>query len=548
MDVPKKFTLFGTCVVLLAMVVIGAAVSVNTQSGSNNSEHHGGLITTSHKAVESVCQHTDYKTTCRKSLANVNTDDPKELVKVAFNSTIKELQIALDSSYTLRELAKDLRTSMALALCKEALNTSIDDLKRSLQKLVHSNLTLTEEDVDDLKIWLSGSLTYQETCREGFNNTRGDVGQKMEKLLRLGWELTSNVLAMVNDVGELGTVTYSDDVWWARGERRVRLLDVDWKLWVPKMVVVAQDGSGSYFSIMDAVLTVPTWNKRPFVIYIKKGVYREYVEIPRHVNNVVFIGEGPTQTKITGSISYDDEIPTFMTATVIVNGDRFLAKDIGFENTAGPEKHQAVALRVSGDLAIFHNCAIDGYQDTLYAHSYRQFYRQCNITGTIDFVFGDAAAVFQNCMMIVKKPLDNQECMVTAQGRKDPHSKGALILEGCIITADKEYLATNPMPKSYLGRPWKVFSRTIIMQSYIDHNIAPEGWSPWAGKFALDTCYYGEFNNRGPRANTTQRVRWKGIKKISLKEAISYTPARYIQGDIWIKPTGVPYDPGLMNA
>lgn len=233
---------------------------------------------------------------------------------------------------------------------------------------------------------------------------------------------------------------------------------------------------------------------------------------------------------------------------LVVNGDRFLAKDIGFENTAGPEKEQAVALRVSGDLAIFHNCAIDGYQDTLYAHSYRQFYRHCNITGTIDFVFGDAAAVFQNCMMIVKKPLDNQECMVTAQGRKDRHSKGALILEGCIITADKEYLSTSPMPKSYLGRPWKLFSRTIIMQSYIDHNIAPEGWSPWAGKFALDTCYYGEFNNRGPGANTALRVRWKGIKKISLTEAVSYTPARYIQGDLWIKPTGVPYDPGLMNA
>ncbi|KAF5753620.1 putative pectinesterase [Helianthus annuus] len=220
--------------------------------------------------------------------------------------------------------------------------------------------------------------------------------------------------------------------------------------------------------------------------------------------------------------------------------------DIGFENTAGPEKHQAVALRVSGDMAIFHNCAIDGYQDTLYTHSYRQFYRECNITGTIDFVFGDAAAVFQNCMMIVKKPLDNQQCMVTAQGRKDRHSKGALILQGCIITADQEFWATKPMPKSYLGRPWKVFARTIIMQSFIDQNIEPEGWAPWDGSFALDTCYFGEFNNIGPGANTAKRVTWKGFKKISLAEAVSYTPQKYIQGDLWIKTSSIPYDPGLM--
>lgn len=170
-----------------------------------------------------------------------------------------------------------------------------------------------------------------------------------------------------------------------------------------------------------------------------------------------------------------------------------------------------MALRVSADKAIFHNCAMDGYQDTLYTHSYRQFYHGCNISGTIDFVFGDAAAVFQNCKMIINKPLANQECMVTAQGRKDRHSKGALILQGCIITADQEFLATIPMPKSYLGQPWKVFSRTIIMQSFIDRNIAPEGWSPWPGKFGLDTCYYAEFDNRGPSAD--RKGQWGSVSR-----------------------------------
>ncbi|KAI7737452.1 hypothetical protein M8C21_002850 [Ambrosia artemisiifolia] len=531
------------------MKVIGVVVGTKTYPGSN----HEGLITTSNKAVEALCQHTDYKQSCLKSLSYVNnTNDPKELMKIAFKSAIKEIQTAIDSSYTLRALAKDQRTSNALDQCQEALNTSVDDLKRSLKKLINFDVRKAEEYVGDLKIWLSGSLTYQATCLDGFKNTKGEAGQKMEKLLRLGWKLTSNGLAMVNGVEEVMLLGSShrlvdkgpdSDAWWARRMRVDPYLKA-----FHSMVIVAQDGSGQYGTIMDGVRAVPKKNKRPFVVYIKEGIYNEHVEIPRHLNNVVFYGDGPTKTRITGNVSYDDGVLTYKTATVAVNGDMFLAKDIGFENTSGPEKHQAVALRVSGDMAIFHNCAIDGYQDTLYAHSYRQFYRQCNITGTIDFVFGDAAAIFQNCMMIVKKPLDNQECMVTAQGRKDRHSKGALILEGCIITADQEFLSTNPMPKSYLGRPWKVFSRTIIMQSFIDYNIAPEGWAPWAGSFALDTCYYGEFNNNGPSADTAKRVTWKGIKNISPEEAVSYTPGNYIQGDLWIKTAGIPYDPGLMEA
>ncbi|XP_076895180.1 pectinesterase-like [Bidens hawaiensis] len=526
MVVQKNFILLAIGVVLLAMAVKGSTA-------------------TSNKAVESLCQLTDYKQSCLKSLAHVNnTNDPKKLVKMVLKSAIKEIHNAMDSSYTLQGLAKHHRTYMALAQCNEALYTSIDDIKRSIKKLDHFDATNVEEYVgDDIKIWLSGSLTYQETCRDGFLNTTGEAGEEMNTLLSLGWELTSNGLAMVNDFLDM---SLGIDEWWARGVGRM-LLDVGSKSWTHKFVIVAQDGSGSFSTIMDAVRTIPKRNNKPFLVYIKQGIYKEHVEIPRHVNCVAFVGEGPNRTKITGSVSHNDGTPTFKTATVAVNGELFFAKDIGFENTAGPERYQAVALRVSADKAIFHNCAMDGYQDTLYTHSYRQFYRGCNISGTIDFVFGDAAAVFQNCKMIVKKPLANQECMVTAQGRKDRHSKGALILQGCIITADQEFLATTPMPKSYLGRPWKVFSRTIIMQSFIDRNIAPEGWSPWPGKFGLDTCYYGEFDNRGPSADTAQRATGKCIKKISLEVAVSYTPKKYIQGDLWIKATGIPYDPQFMN-
>ncbi|KAI7724427.1 hypothetical protein M8C21_017270 [Ambrosia artemisiifolia] len=189
---------------------------------------------------------------------------------------------------------------------------------------------------------------------------------------------------------------------------------------------------------------------------------------------------------------------------------------------------------------------MNGYQDTLYAHSNRQYYRQGTIQGTIDFIFADASAVFQACKIIVRKPLENQVCTVTAQGRKNLTSKGALVLQGCTITAEPGYMATDPMPNPTLAAHGKSTQRTIIMQSFININIVPEGWLSWAGTFGLDTCYFGEFDNNGPGANTGRRVRWNGIKKISPQKAYGYTPGRYIQGDLWIKATGVPYDSGMM--
>ncbi|XP_023768581.1 pectinesterase [Lactuca sativa] len=562
-DGSRKFTIIGIAVILLIMAVSGAVGVVKIYNKANEREEH--KVTTSNKAVESLCQHTDYRKSCRKSLANANdTDEPQELMKIAFSSAINEIEHAINKSSTLQAVAKDPRATQALEMCKSLLTTSIDDLKRSLKKLDNFDISKMEEYLADLKVWLSGSLTYQETCLEGFTNTTGDVGEKMKKILKLGGKLTSNSLAMVNSVDEyLGEVQLTsmgsrrlldkglnDDhhayAWWTKGYKRL-LIDVDWKALKPN-VIVAQDGSGTFKTIMEAIKKVPNNNTQPFIIRIKQGVYKEYVDIPRLVNNVIFIGEGHNRTRIIGNKSYDEGEATFYTATVAVNGDGFMAKGIGFENTAGPMKHQAVALRISGDMAIIHNCAMYGYQDTLYAHAYRQFYRQCTITGTVDFVFGNAAAVFQDCKMIVRKPSLNNECVVTAQGRKDRSSQGGLILQNCTITGDHDYLATNPRPITYLGRPWKLYSRTIIMQSFIDGIIAPQGWAPWAGTFGLDTCYYGEFNNRGPGSNTTHRVRWKGIKKITPEEAARYTPGKYIQGDLWIKATGVPYTSGMMNV
>lgn len=224
-----------------------------------------------------------------------------------------------------------------------------------------------------------------------------------------------------------------------------------------------------------------------------------------------------------------------------------MAKNIGFENSAGPEKHQAVALRVDADMSIFYNCSMDGYQDTLYTHAKRQYYRDCTITGTIDFIFGDGSALFQNCKFIVRKPLDNQHCIVTAQGRNVTYQPTAIVIQNSSIIADHVYLPFRNKIKSYLGRPWRIHSRTVIIESFIDDLIQPQGWLPWEGEFGIHTCFYTEYGNYGPGANKTGRVTWQGVKNIDRVEAFEFTAGKFFDGDAWIKPSGVPYVSGFVS-
>jgi len=283
-----------------------------------------------------------------------------------------------------------------------------------------------------------------------------------------------------------------------------------------------------------------------YVIFVKQGVYDETVIVDKKKENVTMYGDGSQKTIVTGSKNFVDGVRTFQTATFVALGEGFLAKAMGFRNTAGPEKHQAVAVRVQADRSVFLNCRFEGYQDTLYAQTHRQFYKSCVISGTVDFIFGDAAAIFQNCLIIVRKPLDNQQNIVTAQGRIDKFESTGIVLQNCKIQADNALVPVKTTIRSYLGRPWKEYSRTIIMESTIDDLIHPDGFLPWEGDFALKTLYYAEFNNKGPGAKTTARVKWPGYKVINRQEALEYTVGPFLQGD-WISATRAPVKVGLFS-
>ncbi|CAN6468247.1 unnamed protein product [Victoria cruziana] len=316
---------------------------------------------------------------------------------------------------------------------------------------------------------------------------------------------------------------------------------------VKSMVTVAQDGSGDYETVGDAISAAPNNtqpNKGYHVIYVKAGVYQEYVFVDKKKKNLMIVGDGINKTVITGSHSVGDGFTTFKSATFAVVGPNFIGRDFTVQNTAGPAKHQAVAVRNGADLSTFYHCSFEGYQDTLYAHSLRQFYRECDIYGTVDFIFGNAAAVFQNCNLYARLPMSGQQNMFTAQGRTDPNQNTGTSVINCTILATPE-LSADGQIKSFLGRPWKSYSRTVYMDSFIGSLIDPTGWAPWSGDFALSTLYYGEYNNAGPGADTSRRVTWRGYRVMDSSDATNFTLANFVQGDAWLPGTSVPFSAGL---
>ncbi|KAE8728592.1 condensin-2 complex subunit H2-like [Hibiscus syriacus] len=558
----NNVAMIGICSMFLVALVIAVVAGV-THIKNKDAESDG--VSASKKAIQVLCEPVDYKQTCVESLSKSNSSDTTELIRTGFQAAMTEIKEVLSKSATIQELQTDVGTKDAFKVCQEVLDYAIDDLENSFQTLGEYKMSKIDDYLMNLKVWLSGAVTSQQTCIDSYVEKNGTAADKMLSLMKKSQELTSNALHMVSGISsilkdlnipDLENLDSSSGIerkllsktvigfpeWMSSGDRRL-LLAAD----VTPNVTIAKDGSGKYDSITKALAEVPKKNKVRFIIYIKAGVYKENVNVTKAMDNVMFIGEGPTKTIITAHLSSQfDQITTFHTSTVAVNGKHFVAKNIGFENTAGTEGHQAVALRSSGDWASYYNCHFSGYQDTLYANKHRQYYRDCTIKGTVDFIFGDARSLFQNCHIIVRKPADNQNCIVAAHGRDDSKTYTAIVLHNCTISGDKDYLPVKDKNKSYLGRPWKPYAITVIMQSQIDDIITPEGYTPMNGTVGLDTSFYVEVGNRGPGAKTDGRVKWGGIKHMDLNAAKQFTPSIFLESETWIPQLGIPCAPGLL--
>lgn len=233
-----------------------------------------------------------------------------------------------------------------------------------------------------------------------------------------------------------------------------------------------------------------------------------------------------------------------------------MAVNVGFENTAGAEKGQAVALRVSGDKAVIYKCNVDGNQDTLYANSFRQFYRDVNVWGTIDFVFGGGEAVFQNCTFLLRKSLPGQELVVAAGGKDRIDGPSALVFQSCNFTADTGFSSPTILHgevQVYLARPWKQYAKTVIIDSFIDGVYNPKGYLAFIGNDYHQTCTVMEANNKGPNGDVAKRVMWPGSSlRLTPAQVSEYYPGKFYQlanaaeGDSWIVHSGAPYSLGPM--
>ena len=274
---------------------------------------------------------------------------------------------------------------------------------------------------------------------------------------------------------------------------------------------VAKDGSGEYKYIQDAIDAMRVFPLAPITLYIKNGTYNEKIELPANNTDVTFIGESVEKTIITfNDYSGRGKLNTFTSATAKISGNRFVAENITFTNAAGPVG-QALALYVDADKAVFKNCRFLGNQDTIYAagENSRQYFLNCYIEGTTDFIFGPSTAVFQSCIIKCKS-----NSFITAANTTEGKNFGFVFLD-CRIIAD------SLVSKVYLGRPWRAFSKTAFIRCELPQQIAKEGWDNWSNPENEKTVSYIEYKNTGEGADTKKRVLWS--KQLTDKDATLYT-------------------------
>ncbi|XP_037493158.1 pectinesterase isoform X1 [Jatropha curcas] len=546
------------------------------------------------------CNFTRFPALCLQTLMELK-DHPVHIVPALVQRTISETK--LPTSFFKTQLNSQLEVQEAqhpksvTDYCEKLIRMSLKRLDQSLLALKES----PKKNKNDVQSWLSAALTFQQACKDSadsFGFPAGGLTSRISTKMDYLSELASNPLALINRVTNkaknnikkrrLGGEVKEFPKWVSAKDRKLLQTST-----VKANAVVAKDGTGNYKTITDAIKAA-TGSR--FVIYVKSGVYNE--KIRTNKDGITLIGEGKYSTiianddSVAGGSSMPDTatfskspllkfiklksissslhtlVPSSKTIFRIsigsvrkrtekqelkfssslvcraaITGDGFIARDIGFQNTAGPQGEQALALYIASDKSVLYRCSIAGYQDTLYALALRQFYRECDIYGTIDFIFGNAAAVFQNCYLVLRRPSSHESYnVILANGRSDPGQNTGFSIQNCRITASSDFSPVKHNFKSYLGRPWKQYSRSVIMESNIDDAISSRGWIEWPGAASYGkTLYFAEYANTGPGAQISNRVNWPGFHVIGADVAVKFTVRNFIAGTSWLPSTGVTF-------
>ena len=295
-------------------------------------------------------------------------------------------------------------------------------------------------------------------------------------------------------------------------------------------IVVAQDGTGDFTTVQDAIDAAPDYEHDYYtLILVKEGTYRERVTVPHNKTRIILRGEGAGKTRIVYGMyatmlwpGTDRKVGTSGSATMYIHANNIVVEDLSIENDAGEGKQiaQAVAVSINGDRVFFHRVSFICNQDTLYTHgqycrngwAVRNYFLDCYIEGTTDFIFGPATALFENCEIKSKK-----DSYVTAASTPKEFRYG-YVFRNCRFTA------APGITRCYLGRPWGAYAKTVIIDCEIGAHILPEGWHDWEKEGKPDTkknSFYAEYGNHGPGAALDGRVKWS--HRLSARKAGKYT-------------------------
>ena len=285
-------------------------------------------------------------------------------------------------------------------------------------------------------------------------------------------------------------------------------------------IVVASDGSGDVRSVQAAIDRVPDGNGRRFTIAVKPGTYNEQIRVPASKPYISLVGDSAERTVITFSLSNKQAGSTSASFAAYIGGHDFYAENVTFENSFGTGS-QAVAVLVEADRSVFKKCRFLGWQDTLYAKDGRQYYRDCYIEGHVDYIFGRAAAVFENCEIRSKG-----DGYITAPMRFSADEPAGFVFIKCLLTSN------NTKEGIYLGRPWRDYGRTVFIDTRMDADVRPEGWHHWLPE-REKTAFMAEYGSTGRgAAAAAARVKWS--RQLTRAEAEAFATVNFLKGkDGW---------------
>lgn len=307
--------------------------------------------------------------------------------------------------------------------------------------------------------------------------------------------------------------------------------------------VVAQDGSGDYTSIQDAILSIRDYSPEGRLhILVRKGVYEEKVIVPAYKTNITLVGEDRDSTVLiwhdhanlqqTGhfegvvlgstadamghagrqSTARGHRLGTFESYTLKVYGEGFECENMTIVNDA--RGGQAIALHNESDRSIFRHCAFLGFQDTMFngnARS-RQLFVDCYIEGAVDYVFGPATVWMEQCHL---HSIGDGYLTAASTPAENPYG---YVFNNCKVTASTD------VKRLHLGRPWRNHASVLFMACELPSLLQPTGWDNWNDPKREATVRFAEYHNTGAGAATAHRVSWS--RQLSDAEAGLVTLSR----------------------